>query len=76
MSIIVRALDSTRKQPTIIGKASLEIGRVIKKEFISIYKSDAGSQTWDHVSNPYAKRGQSLPLRKIRCVTILSLPVS
>ena len=56
MSIIVRALDSTRKQPTIIGKASLEIGRVIKKEFISIYKSDAGSQTWDHVSNPYAKR--------------------
>ena len=42
MSIIVRAQDSTRKQSTIIGKASLEIGRVIKKEFISIYKSDAG----------------------------------
>ncbi|MFN4962543.1 MAG: hypothetical protein ACK5GL_07540 [Bacteroidota bacterium] len=20
---------------------------------------DAGSQTWDHVSNPYTKRGQS-----------------
>jgi hypothetical protein len=42
MSIVVRAQDSTRRQSTVIGKASLEIGRVIKKEFISIYKSDAG----------------------------------
>ena len=34
--------DSIRKQPTKIGKASLEIGRVIKKEFIEIYKYEGG----------------------------------
>jgi len=42
MSIIVRAQDSTRKQSTVIGKVSLETGRVIKKEFIDIYKSEGG----------------------------------
>jgi hypothetical protein len=42
MSIIVRAQDSTRMQSTVIGKVSLETGRVIKKEFIDIYKSEGG----------------------------------